>query len=1490
MHYFIDKEPLAPTKRRDVNIIELIFPSDLLPSNICIESGENSEDKISENIKGRSIEAIVKTGQSSESMTEINQSDGRLETLNQSKASGLNLNQSEDSKAKTSQSSIFDVTTTDKSDETVLKLDHFKIISSNQSNQTVSNPNQSEETEILNSQSEETKLLNSQSEETEILNSQSEETKLLNSQSEETKLFNSQSEETKLLNSQSEETKLFNSQSEETKLLNSQSEETEILNSQSEETEILNSQSEETEILNIPSEAEMITSVHQSEEILLNFSLSNGKESAENQIQPGSENATHEEIKVAPTHVTPEYLTAQCIIVCQSHPECISLISELETYFQDNNSIVLQHMANGNQSKQEILEPQRILVILMSLDTFLQIKPHSIECVLFNARVNDLRMYETVKSILLRMNPLKVVHVKCHENEVYSQHLWNALSKEYLAPPFSKDHRSLYRLCGMYSSSMYSKVDVEVERKPDIESESGSQTLIYMPMRSTIKAIAKSDPSVSETDESALRHAIKLLKENRELDNKGDVLKRIEAPSNCQEMKEFFVPRIMDEKEELTEPIKSLCHGQPLYVYRMRFAEMTSREGDVSTSFKGINTVGLISTIKIPKFEETFYDHYGSVNVVLTDDFQTILTEDDFQIVQNFKRDIFKNIYNLLPNDDSLVSTKYAIVMLHPNEDSLDFEIMHQTTAYFDSLIKDVDTRKIFTNTLPVAETIILAVHTLPKISAPMLVQKLPQNTAHKSVLDEFPDQEKAPTFLAYFNSKYDVNILESESMVPVKHLKTVLNSINTIDYAKRRKSKSKPNELPQSLCYLYPFSFPIWRIICVFPSLVYYLKQYENAKSVLSILNEFKLIQEKYEENLSRCSPLDLCAKDSGVVSDIHPEHLIVSKGTELVKDKSFQNDSSISEEAVFAVTNESKFENQENIQSIGILSNGATSPLAEQNQMNLFLSDNQTLEDSCPAIEELKSIFEDTNEPAQYSSNIHPVPDNQSHDICNGKTTLGNVAMTEIPGIDDLSSWSNFDENGCHQTPIQDIVDSSENPDLVNRVRKALISNSATENISNEIFEYFGDSVLKYVITINLFLTRPDFNENSLNFFKSQLVSNELLYRIGLSRQLRRFLFYDRFEPSDLKSYMFNDVTSVSQTETSESSASQIGSIDEELTTTNSSHFESKLFPINQSNNTATSVSQIESNDSGNHSNKAISDMTEALIGALFTQNHDVNPLWLNFLEWLGYKLTNFRRLLSTGHYQSSPCDVPSGNSTLSYSQQYSSFVHPDILGHVNKALTQPPPPSYLTTGLHQLEESLGYKFKNKLLPIEGQCHASFAGRLNPWTNSNQRLEFIGDAILELMVTSELIRRNEKDSLSFDQGSLSNIRSAIVCTRTLAVVAARLQLHGGLKILDLPTKILIDDFVEALEGLGTKFDEDFYEANVIKAPSDDRFAGAILEIPKDLADCTEAVIGAVYLDTGGNLQETWSIFEPHFADVIDFYVTRSPPSIYIYVSHKFL
>ena len=56
----------------------------------------------------------------------------------------------------------------------------------------------------------------------------------------------------------------------------------------------------------------------------------------------------------------------------------------------------------------------------------------------------------------------------------------------------------------------------------------------------------------------------------------------------------------------------------------------------------------------------------------------------------------------------------------------------------------------------------------------------------------------------------------------------------------------------------------------------------------------------------------------------------------------------------------------------------------------------------------------------------------------------------------------------------------------------------------------------------------------------------------------------------------------------------------------------------------------------------------------------------------------------------------------------------------------------------------------------------------------------------------------------------------------------------------------------------------QEYYEVNVLTTTD------SHIEVPKDLADCMESVIGAVYLDCGGNLKVTWEVFRSHFADII--------------------
>ena len=69
--------------------------------------------------------------------------------------------------------------------------------------------------------------------------------------------------------------------------------------------------------------------------------------------------------------------------------------------------------------------------------------------------------------------------------------------------------------------------------------------------------------------------------------------------------------------------------------------------------------------------------------------------------------------------------------------------------------------------------------------------------------------------------------------------------------------------------------------------------------------------------------------------------------------------------------------------------------------------------------------------------------------------------------------------------------------------------------------------------------------------------------------------------------------------------------------------------------------------------------------------------------------------------------------------------------------------------------LEESLGYKFKNKKLIIEALTHKS-----DKQPYDNERLEFLGDAVLDLIVGEYLYKKFTKS----DEGKLSKIRASLV------------------------------------------------------------------------------------------------------------------------------
>src|ERR1041385_1845660 len=133
-----------------------------------------------------------------------------------------------------------------------------------------------------------------------------------------------------------------------------------------------------------------------------------------------------------------------------------------------------------------------------------------------------------------------------------------------------------------------------------------------------------------------------------------------------------------------------------------------------------------------------------------------------------------------------------------------------------------------------------------------------------------------------------------------------------------------------------------------------------------------------------------------------------------------------------------------------------------------------------------------------------------------------------------------------------------------------------------------------------------------------------------------------------------------------------------------------------------------------------------------------------------------------------------------------------------------------------VHPLEERIGYKFRNPLLLAEALTHPSLGHETQQRHFDNQRLEFLGDAILQLVIT-EYLFGHFKDQ---PEGQLTKLRSRLVSRDALKAHAAAL---------DLGQFLLMGRGEEASGGRSRT---------------------------STLADAFEALIGAIYLDSG--LEET--------------------------------
>lgn len=357
-----------------------------------------------------------------------------------------------------------------------------------------------------------------------------------------------------------------------------------------------------------------------------------------------------------------------------------------------------------------------------------------------------------------------------------------------------------------------------------------------------------------------------------------------------------------------------------------------------------------------------------------------------------------------------------------------------------------------------------------------------------------------------------------------------------------------------------------------------------------------------------------------------------------------------------------------------------------------------------------------------------------------------------------------------------------------------------SANENSNYQRLEFIGDSVLKYLVCVNLYATQPSWPEGYLSRAKDQAVANSRLSRAALAVGLDRYIVTKTFTARKWSPPYIQDILEASS-----------------------------------------------SPEKRTLSTKVLADVVEALIGGAFLDS--------------GYEgaATCISRFLPEVPI-TAPLDIFAGGT------------------HTESVFA----PTSLANGhLADVERLIGYQFKNRGYLLEAITHPSCEH--DSYTSSYQRLEFIGDATLDMIVVSFMI----DNAPELSHGRMHLIKTAVVNAGFLAYLCIDSSFEQVVTDVSLSPNHYSTGFTEVhsskLVYLCQLMRHQHPEINTVMGSCLERYhnlqpaiASAIAhgnEYPwvlltslapaKFLSDIVESIIGAVLIDAGGDLSACKKVAE---------------------------
>ncbi|XP_027192482.1 dicer-like protein 4 isoform X3 [Cicer arietinum] len=354
--------------------------------------------------------------------------------------------------------------------------------------------------------------------------------------------------------------------------------------------------------------------------------------------------------------------------------------------------------------------------------------------------------------------------------------------------------------------------------------------------------------------------------------------------------------------------------------------------------------------------------------------------------------------------------------------------------------------------------------------------------------------------------------------------------------------------------------------------------------------------------------------------------------------------------------------------------------------------------------------------------------------------------------------------------------------------RVLEALTTEKCQERFSLERLEVLGDAFLKFAVARHFFLLHDSFHEGDLTSKRSSVVNNSNLFKLAIRRNLQVYICDQVFDP--LQFYALGRPCPRVCTEETEDSI--------------------HLCLNSDGKKRSATSTRCNKNHHWLH-RKTVADVVEALVGA-FIVDSGFKAATV-FLTWIGIQV-NFEASQvvnictgSVGYFPlSADVDIPS------------------------------------------LEEKLGHHFVHKGLLLQAFVHPSYNKHGG---GCYQRLEFLGDAVLDYLITSYLYSAYPK----LKPGQLTDLRSLSVNNKAFACVAVDRCFDEFLLCDSTPLTEAIIKYVDHMR-------RSVSHCGTSGGPKS----------PKALGDLVESCVGAVLLDSGFDLNKVWEIMTSFLDPIMKF------------------